>query len=377
MLLDSAFGFRHKQKKLKDHEEYILKTNIISESNKLKSQLATTQEKMNTKNEELATKYKKSEIKEKELKDYITTMNKKLFTTNISGNEIYDKINALHNEIINMITVIQEKVRIQINVTRDEMEKEVADKFNEAERKQKDLMNQKMEEQKKVFDRMNYTKGELEKIRKRFVETNNQCESLIRKNEKLKVELDATKKTNDTLELSLIALQKEHNKVEQDYNELIKENPLTVSNTEMFLQSFDKDSPNPHSKVKGKFNTTSNKIFHTDNSKSGLIRTMKENIEHVKQDYNKAYRSFVECQKEKTEAQQLLQKCIEDVSIQLNSVHSKMIGESVSVNSMSYQNYKEAEKNLERKLKILTFVYDNGLQNLKVNKSKTLFNINQ
>ena len=375
MLLDSAFGFRHKQKKLKDHEEYILKTNIISESNKLKNQLASTQDKMNIKNEELATKYKKSEIKEKELKDYITTMNKKLFTTNISGNEIYDKINTLHNEIINMISVIQEKVRIQINVTRDEMKKEVADKFNEAERKQKDLMNQKMEEQKKVFDRMNYTKGELEKIRKSFVETNNQCESLMRKNEKLKVDLDATKKTNDTLELSLIALQKEHNKVEKDYNDLIKENPLTVSNTEMFLQSFEKETP--HSKVKEKFNTTSNRILHTDNNKSGLIRTMKENIEHVKQDYNKAYRSFVECQKEKTEAQQLLQKCIEDVSIQLNSVHSKMIGESVSVNSMSYQSYKEAEKNLERKLKILTFVYDNGLQNLKVNKSKTLFNINQ
>ena len=47
MLLDSAFGFRHKQKKLKDHEEYILKTNIISESNKLKNQLASTQDKMN------------------------------------------------------------------------------------------------------------------------------------------------------------------------------------------------------------------------------------------------------------------------------------------------------------------------------------------
>ena len=71
MLLDSAFGFRHKQKKLKDHEEYILKTNIISESNKLKNQLASTQDKMNIKNEELATKYKKSEIKEKELNDYI------------------------------------------------------------------------------------------------------------------------------------------------------------------------------------------------------------------------------------------------------------------------------------------------------------------
>lgn len=368
MLLDTALNLNHKTKKLKDHEEYILKTNIIAESAKLKNKLSQTQKKISSLNNEIGNKFIKSEIKESELKKHISSLNSKLYSSSLVNNEMNEKIEILHGEIMEMISIIQEKVRNQINYTRLEMEKEVSEKFNEAERKQKDLMNQKMEEQKKVFDRMNYTKGELEKIRKKFEETNIQCEELCKKNEMLKVKLDTSKKTNDSLEQKLVLLQKEHNKVEKDYNYLVMNgSSQNNSKTDFLLQSFEKESQ-PQSKVKSRIYSATQKN-HTDNNKNDLIKTMKENIEHVKQDYNKAYKSFIECQKEKTEAQQLLQKCIEDITIQLNSLHSRM---SLDPNKNNTTNYLIAIQNLERKLKILTFVYDHGLQNLKTKKTLLL-----
>lgn len=368
MLLDTALNLNHRTKKLKDHEEYILKTNIIAESAKLKNQLSQTQKKLSSLNNEIGNKFIKSEIKENELKKHISSLNSKLYSSSLVTNDMNGKIEILHGEIMEMISIIQEKVRNQINFTRLEMEKEVSEKFNEAERKQKELMNQKMEEQKKVFDRMNYTKGELEKIRKKFEETNIQCEELCKKNEILKVQLDTTKKSNDSLEQKLVSLQREHNKVEKDYNYLVMNGSShNNSKTDFLLQSFEKDSK-AQSKMKSRLYSATQKN-NTDNNKNNLIKTMKENIEHVKQDYNKAYKSFIECQKEKTEAQQLLQKCIEDITIQLNSLHSRMSNDSNGNNST---NYLIAIQNLERKLKILTFVYDNGLQNLKTKKSLLL-----
>ena len=74
MLLDTALNLNHRTKKLKDHEEYILKTNIIAESAKLKNQLSQTQKKLSSLNNEIGNKFIKSEKKENELKKHISSL---------------------------------------------------------------------------------------------------------------------------------------------------------------------------------------------------------------------------------------------------------------------------------------------------------------
>ena len=213
------------QKKLKDHEEFLVKKKLISETQSLNQTLKNQKEKLNELNDKIDTHFKKANIKETELKNYIVDMNERLYDVRPGLiNEMDDRIEYLHDEIIEMIGNIQDKVRTQIENTKKEMEKEVTIKFEEAEIKQKKLMNQKIEQQKKVFDRMNYTKGELEKIIKKFGETNSKCENLIKQNTNLKVELEMTKKGNNELEKQLENLKKEHNRVEKDYNTILNEN---------------------------------------------------------------------------------------------------------------------------------------------------------
>ena len=108
------------------------------------------------------------------------------------------------------------------------MEKELGERFAEAEQRQKQLMNVKVEQQKKIFDRMNNTKSQLEKIVKKFSITNKICEKLDKENENLKLDLDISVNINKKLEKQLMKLQKENEKVETEYNEignnLIEEN---------------------------------------------------------------------------------------------------------------------------------------------------------
>lgn len=366
MLLDIALNCFHRKKKLKDHEEYMLKTGIIEESKKYKRELTEVQNKINKKSERIDLYFKKSEAKEKELKNYIGHLNHKLYATHLDGSDIYDKIDKLHKEIMETVGNLQEKVKMQISRTKEEMEREVERKFSEAERKQRELINEKMEEQRKVFDRMNFTKGELEKIKKRFEDTNKECEALINKNSWLKVQLELTKKHNDILEKELVSLQKEHNKVEKDYNQFVFQTEEASSDLE--LHSFVKD--NKKSKVKSRIYSANH--IQSNKTESNRISILKENIEKVKNEYNKMNKYFIQCQKEKTEAQQLLQKCIEDITIQLNKVNNKLSNDSLSSDEI-YRN-RRLKESLEQKVKILTYIYDNGMQ-CKLKTNRTILNV--
>ena len=363
MLLDIALNCFHRKKKLKDHEEFMLKTGIIEESKKYKRELSEVQNKINEKNDRIDQYFKKSETKEKELKTYIGHLNHKLYATSLDGNDIYEKIDKLHKEIMEIVGNLQEKVKIQINHTKEEMEREVERRFSEAERKQRELINEKMEEQRKVFDRMNYTKGELEKIRKRFEDTNKECEELINKNAWMKVQLEITKKHNDILEKDLVSIQKEHNKVEKDYNELVYQTQQNSSDFD--LNSFVKD--NPKSKIKSRiYSATQNQ------TQSSRIEILKSSIEKIQIEYKKINNNFIKCQKEKTEAQQLLQKCIEDITIQLNKINTKLSNESLSTAELCRNRY--IKESLEQKLKVLTYIYDNGMQ-CKPKQNRTILNV--
>ena len=53
------------------------------------------------------------------------------------------------------------------------------------------------------------------------------------------------------------------------------------------------------------------------------IKNLKMELEKTQKEYNKIYKKYIESQKIKTDAQQLLQKCIEDVQIQLSQTNVK------------------------------------------------------
>ena len=73
-------------------------------------------------------------------------------------------------------------------------------------------------------------------------------------------------------------------------------------------------------------------------------------------------------QKEKTDAQQLLQKCIEDIQIQLSQTNKKIKEQKIN-GEIKEENAKRLLVPLEEKLKVLTFIYDNGIQNLPSQKT--------
>jgi hypothetical protein len=321
------------------------------------------------------------------------------------------------------------------------MEKELGERFAEAELKQKKLMDIKVDQQKKVFDRMNYTKTELEKIVKKFSETNNMCEKLAKENEKLKLDLETSINLNKMLEKQLMKLQKENNRVESDYNN-IANNLIEGSNESKSLRTmmlnkdiqqkqkintsykplenfqipknknpyklFDSLPINKINKNEKTFsldklnniytNTHINTNINTNiNEKSDIylknkkslrgisanackekmtpnqieIKKLKMELEKTQKEYNKIYKKYIESQKIKTDAQQLLQKCIEDVQIQLSQTNTKYneLIQSGKQNEEETNDVMSLKKTLEQKLKVLTFIYDNGIQNLKSHKT--------
>ena len=101
------------------------------------------------------------------------------------------------------------------------------------------------------------------------------------------------------------------------------------------------------------------------------IKNLKMELEKTQKEYNKIYKKYIESQKIKTDAQQLLQKCIEDVQIQLSQTNVKY-NEQIQNGKLSEEenrNIKLLIASLEQKLKVLTFIYDNGIQNLKSHKT--------
>lgn len=52
----------------------------------------------------------------------------------------------MHHDILMMVEDIQEKIKLEINKTKNEMEQEIQNKFMEAEEKQQKLLNEKLDE---------------------------------------------------------------------------------------------------------------------------------------------------------------------------------------------------------------------------------------
>ena len=445
MFYSSSIPKGKTQKKLQDYEEYYLKKDLLNTNDRLTKQLKELNDKIEVRNKELLTHFIKSSSKEENLKEYIDSLTNKLFEGDLKYATEYDKKACeLHSEIIETIENIQDKVKKEIEKTKSDMEKELGERFAEAEKKQRELMNVKVEQQKKVFDRMNNTKAELEKIVKNFSATNRLCEKLNKENEKLKLDLEISSNINNLLEKQLLKLQKENNKIEEDYNEigenLIEENnknegksirskiidrkinemlekkknynldlefknllmkginynpykifdniPHKVNKNLKNTFSFEKlNNINTTTHSKGTFNKNNKFLLKNNISKRGMsasnerenldqnkieIKNLKIELESIKNEYDKVYKQYIKEQKEKTDAQQLLQKCIEDIQIQLSQTNKKY-NELKKNEGIDDKNTKKLIVTLEEQLKVLTFIYDNGLQNLRAEKTNLFY----
>lgn len=364
-------GYQAKSKFLKDIDEYKLKKAFIAENKQLKTELNQVMSCGNELQSRINMRFMKDNCKETELKSYIGHLNGKLYKT---SSETDKKIEKLHNDIIDLISIIQSKVKSEIEYTKKEMEREVENKFNEAERKQKELMNQKIKEQTKVFDKMNLTRGELEKIIRRFEDTNSECESLLKRNEELRVTLDTTKGNNNRLAKKLEMIKNEYEKLTDDHSRLNtivsnKERPISKAR-EFFIDNRNVSGSGSVIQSINDVDRTkeSNLRVTSVNNEKKIIKTLQNNIAYAQKDYNEAYNCFITEQRKRTEAQQLLQKCIEDVSIELISAKNKLAHlKSDATEVRNSINLYIAR--LEEKIRVLTFVYDNGLAIREKNKT--------
>ena len=79
MFIDGALlGNKPRIKKLKDHEEFLAKKNLINETNSLNKQLAISQNRLNELNDKIGDHFQRANIKETHLKNYIVDLNVKL-----------------------------------------------------------------------------------------------------------------------------------------------------------------------------------------------------------------------------------------------------------------------------------------------------------
>jgi len=85
----------------------------------------------------------KSNSKEFELKNYLNQLNAKILNNDVEYDE---KIDNMHHDILLMVEDIQEKIKLEINKTKKELEEEVQSKFLEAEERQQKLLKEKLDE---------------------------------------------------------------------------------------------------------------------------------------------------------------------------------------------------------------------------------------
>jgi hypothetical protein len=200
------------KKDAKETNLIIIKEKLKVES--LKSKLTDKKQEIERYKQEINRIFKKSNMKETELKKYIAGLNSKIMNIDVKNG---DEIDENCNQIMEMIGSIQEKIKIEINYTKQEMEKEVLYRFMEAEHKQQNLLNEKTEEQKRIISKMNFTRLEIEKIRKLFADTNSECENLTKENDNLKMAYQILEDDKRSYSKKLKQLQKE-------CRHLIKEN---------------------------------------------------------------------------------------------------------------------------------------------------------
>ena len=382
----------------------------------------------------IANLFIESNTKQALLKDYISYINKRIFA---GSADIDKTIETKAETIEQAIVELQSKMQIVIKYTKSEMDHQITQKFKDAEKRQRLKMQSKIEEGNNIIRNLNHMRLELEQLKIEFEEMNTKCEKYVEKNERLRIRLNDQKSDNKNLQKKLKEIQKEnedlmikYKKVEPDdinekesdehnessydvpdknnnnsennnsksgeenednksheKNEEEKEENNNENNNDNDKDSNNKNDNDKINENKNIININEEKKNDYNNSNNGikidsmpneyypsnLIIILKESIKAFHKDISELTVRITDEKKERNEASQLLQKCIDDLNLEIKGVMRNSFLPNIKPNYLTYRynnNINSANKDkvneLEMKLTIFTYIYDNIFQNTKV-----------
>jgi len=365
--------FGSTSRRIKETQEFIEKINLRDETDEIMNHILKKQKEIEKEKNLIAGLYIHSNEKQALLKKYISYLNAKMYETNIDLNP---NIKILSKEIQDQITELQNKMKMTISYTKKEIEQEIEEQFKEAEKNQHNKMFDLIQRGNEIIKDFNNSKFELDQIKIFFEETNLYCDKLKRLNEKLKINLDNVKSDNLNLIKKLEEVKEENEKIQFEYNEKINNNLNKELNKDLISESKSNLSSNNNNNnfyssnsldnLNINNNINNNNIENTNSflySPKNLILILKDNIKDMHKEMNEIKIKIAEEKKEKNETTQLLQKCIDDINIELHNLKKAL----PKINTYEY--VQNAQKdNLEKILEILTYSYDNSLGNIKNKK---------
>lgn len=385
---------KYSKRNFSKKNDCIVKERIINKTKKCRTEMKELNLKIQKRvkeNQDIFERYAQTELI---LKNYIIDLNKKFINVDEKTDQA-SNISKIYKNILKSINEIQDQIIYQIKFVKEEMNNQISKKFKEAEEEQREIIHKKMDEQKKVFERMINTREKLEKVKKHFDKVNNTCEILVKNNFELKLNYETSKDTNNFLENKLIKLQKEYKKLIDKYSK---------KNNDSIIQVHKKMDTSISNNTQQKYLT--HRIYSDNDESEGfmkdrIINKIKKTYESEKLSIKNLYNDYSLKLKEKSDLQYLIQKCIEDLTLEINELKKKenifiekytnrQIKKNIKTqydnfiysfyikSEINYDidNIPDKEKNkiieihsqveiLYKKLKILAYIYDNSFINNK------------
>ena len=387
-----------KSRREKEAQEFKEKIILRDETEEILSLIHQKKKEIDIERQQIATLFIESNTKQSILKDYINYINNKIFS---GKTEISKSIETKAEDIEKAIEELQSKMQIVIKYTKSEMDHQISQKFKDAEKRQRIKMLNKIEEGNDIIRNLNNMRLELEQLKIEFEEMNTKCEKYIEQNEKLKVDLSDQKSDNKNLEKKLNQIIKENQDLKNKYSKEFKqrgksfdENVINDNNSnrdnnvnDNFSNKSEKDQDvyssreeeNKNNDIKDNNNNeetdNDNKNKNKENVEQyyphNLIVILKETIKAFHKDINELIVKITDEKKERNEASQLLQKCIDDINSEIKSLTRNSLLPNIKSNYLTYgydnsikSPNQEKVTELEMKLVVLTFIYDNIFQNI-------------
>ena len=381
-----------KSRREKEAMEFKEKISLRDETDEILSLIHDKKKEIEQEHQLIATLFIESNTKQSLLKDYINYINQKIFS---GSSEISKSIETKSEEIEKAIVELQEKMQTVIKYTKSEMDHQITQKFKDAEKRQRLKMLNKIEEGNDIIRNLNHMRLELEQLKIEFEEMNTKCEKYIEKNEKLKVTLSDQKSDYKNLEKKLNQIIQENKELKIKYNHAFQEkkveDELNINKNDDNIDNSQKDNSNREKEndlYSNKSNEESknidnvdinNNIYKENKNKEKpeeydpkkLILILKESIKAFHKDINELIVKTTDEKKERNEASQLLQKCIDDINSEIKVLTRNSLLPNIKTNYLTYgydNNIKSPNQNkvtqLEMKLVVLTFIFDNVFQNI-------------
>ena len=381
-----------KSRREKEAMEFKEKISLRDETDEILSLIHDKKKEIEQEHQLIATLFIESNTKQSLLKDYINYINQKIFS---GSSDISKSIESKSEEIEKAIVELQEKMQTVIKYTKSEMDHQITQKFKDAEKRQRLKMLNKIEEGNDIIRNLNHMRLELEQLKIEFEEMNTKCEKYIEKNEKLKVTLSDQKSDYKNLEKKLNQIIQENKELKIKYNhafqETTVEDELNINKNDDNIDNSQKDNSNrekendlysnkSNEESKNIDNVDINNNIYKENKKKEipeeydpkkLILILKESIKAFHKDINELIVKTTDEKKERNEASQLLQKCIDDINSEIKVLTRNSLLPNIKTNYLTYgydNNIKSPNQNkvtqLEMKLVVLTFIFDNVFQNI-------------